>query len=207
MATQNPLEMEGTYPLPEAQLDRFLLKALVPFPTADDLVTVLERTTGLAPRRRCDQVADAPTLRGDDRADPPGARSPATCCATPSTSSSRRSPASSDDPADAGARYVRFGASPRGAQALMLAAKVRALLDGRPSVVDRRRARRRPGRAAPPARRRLRGGRRRRHRRRPGRPPPRRRRAARRRTRRGVPARPTRDPCRRLRSDRTRRTS
>ena len=48
MATQNPLEMEGTYPLPEAQLDRFLLKALVPFPTADDLVTVLERTTGSA---------------------------------------------------------------------------------------------------------------------------------------------------------------
>ena len=46
MATQNPLEMEGTYPLPEAQLDRFLLKALVPFPSADELVAVVDRTTG-----------------------------------------------------------------------------------------------------------------------------------------------------------------
>ena len=48
MATQNPLEMEGTYPLPEAQLDRFLLKALVPFPSADELVAVVDRTTGAA---------------------------------------------------------------------------------------------------------------------------------------------------------------
>src|SRR5918997_6182915 len=46
MATQNPLEMEGTYPLPEAQLDRFLLKALVPFPSAEELVAVVGRTTG-----------------------------------------------------------------------------------------------------------------------------------------------------------------
>ena len=61
MATQNPIEMEGTYPLPEAQLDRFLLKALVPFPSADDLVTVLERTTGTA-RRPAAQVAEPPTL-------------------------------------------------------------------------------------------------------------------------------------------------
>src|SRR5690606_19052848 len=46
MATQNPLEMEGTYPLPEAQLDRFLLKVQVPFPSSDDLVRIVERTTG-----------------------------------------------------------------------------------------------------------------------------------------------------------------
>ena len=60
MATQNPLEMEGTYPLPEAQLDRFLLKALVPFPSAEDLVTVLERTTGAAAATPS-VVADTPT--------------------------------------------------------------------------------------------------------------------------------------------------
>ena len=48
MATQNPLEMEGTYPLPEAQLDRFLLKAHVPFPSAEELVAVVDRTTGKA---------------------------------------------------------------------------------------------------------------------------------------------------------------
>ena len=73
LATQNPIEMEGTYPLPEAQLDRFLFKGCVPFPTAEELVTVLERTTGGAPpqlqpgerrRRRC----------GDDRTHPAGAR-------------------------------------------------------------------------------------------------------------------------------------
>jgi MoxR-like ATPase len=46
LATQNPLEMEGTYPLPEAQLDRFLLKVMVPFPTEEDLVLIIERTTG-----------------------------------------------------------------------------------------------------------------------------------------------------------------
>src|SRR5689334_18877979 len=46
LATQNPLEMEGTYPLPEAQLDRFLFKLWVPFPSEEDLVTIMERTTG-----------------------------------------------------------------------------------------------------------------------------------------------------------------
>src|SRR5919107_1401420 len=46
LATQNPLEMEGTYPLPEAQLDRFLFKVMVPFPSEEDLVTIMDRTTG-----------------------------------------------------------------------------------------------------------------------------------------------------------------
>ena len=53
LATQNPLEMEGTYPLPEAQLDRFLLKVMVPFPSEEDLISIVDRTTG----------ADAPTAR------------------------------------------------------------------------------------------------------------------------------------------------
>jgi len=131
LATQNPLEMEGTYPLPEAQLDRFLLKALVPFPSADELVTVLERTTG-ATDAPLEQVADVPTI-------------------TSMIDLTRRVPAAahvlrhavdlvvatqpgSETIPPSLARYVRFGASPRGAQALTLAAKVRALLDGRPSV-------------------------------------------------------------------------
>ncbi len=46
LATQNPLEMEGTYPLPEAQLDRFLFKVMVPFPSEEDLITIMDRTTG-----------------------------------------------------------------------------------------------------------------------------------------------------------------
>ncbi|MGH9004893.1 MAG: AAA family ATPase, partial [Acidimicrobiia bacterium] len=61
MATQNPIEMEGTYPLPEAQLDRFLLKALVPFPSAAELAAIVERTTGAA-GAAVEPVADAATL-------------------------------------------------------------------------------------------------------------------------------------------------
>ena len=131
MATQNPLEMEGTYPLPEAQLDRFLLKALVPFPTAEDLVTVMERTTGVG--------LVTPSIVADQ----------ATILAM--IELTRQVPIAShvvrhavdlivaSHPSEASAsplvrKYVRFGASPRGAQALVLAGKVRALWDGRPSV-------------------------------------------------------------------------
>jgi MoxR-like ATPase len=131
MATQNPLEMEGTYPLPEAQLDRFLLKALVPFPTAEDLVTVLERTTGTStaePR----SVADASTLQAMIEL----------TREVPIASHVLRHAvdlviATHPDREQAPQKvrtYVRFGASPRGAQALVLAAKVTALLDGRPNV-------------------------------------------------------------------------
>jgi MoxR-like ATPase len=142
MATQNPLEMEGTYPLPEAQLDRFLLKAIVPFPSAEDLVTVIERTTGsvaVAPTPVCDAerlrqmialtrevpvpdhvVRHAVDLVVASRPDNPAAPEPVR-------------------------RYVRFGASPRGVQALILAGKARALMEGRPSVaVDDIRAMARP---------------------------------------------------------------
>ncbi len=131
MATQNPIEMEGTYPLPEAQLDRFLLKVVVPFPPAADLVAVVERTTGDA-RPQVDRVADAAVL-------------------TAMVELTRRVPAASHvvahavdlvvathpdhaEAPEAVRRYVRFGASPRGAQALILAAKATALLDGRPNV-------------------------------------------------------------------------
>jgi MoxR-like ATPase len=131
MATQNPLEMEGTYPLPEAQLDRFLLKALVPFPSAEELVEVVQRTTaghGPAP----DHVVDAETLdamieltRKVPAASHLVRHAVDLVIATHPDSTS----------APGGVRkYVRFGASPRGAQAMILAAKVRALLDGRPNV-------------------------------------------------------------------------
>jgi MoxR-like ATPase len=131
MATQNPIEMEGTYPLPEAQLDRFLLKALVPFPSAAELAEVVERTTGTA-TAAVEQVADVATLAA-------------------MTELTRQVPVAShlvahavdlvvaSHPDGAGApeavrRYVRYGASPRAAQALILAAKAAALLDGRPNV-------------------------------------------------------------------------
>jgi MoxR-like ATPase len=131
MATQNPLEMEGTYPLPEAQLDRFLLKAHVPFPSADDLVEVLQRTTGTSVAVPT-SVVDAPTLlamveltRQVPVADHVLRHAVDLVVAT--------HPTHADAPASV-RQYVRFGASPRGAQALVLAGKVTALLDGRPSV-------------------------------------------------------------------------
>ncbi len=128
LATQNPLEMEGTYPLPEAQLDRFLFKLRVTFPTADDLHTILDRTTQTgAPQ--ITKVIDAPEvlmMRGTVR-DVPMTREvqahainlvlathPETAAASPLAK-----------------RFVRYGASPRGVQALILAAKIYALLDGR----------------------------------------------------------------------------
>jgi MoxR-like ATPase len=131
MATQNPLEMEGTYPLPEAQLDRFLLKALVPFPSADELVTVVERTTGAATTTP-ERVADAARLRAmiDLTRQVPVASHLAAHAVDLVIATHPERPESPD----AVKRYVRFGASPRGAQALVLAAKAAALLDGRPNV-------------------------------------------------------------------------
>jgi MoxR-like ATPase len=131
MATQNPLEMEGTYPLPEAQLDRFLLKALVPFPSADELVAVVDRTTGQR-HVELNRVADADTLSSMialTREVPVAAHvlrhAIDLVIATHKTS----------DSATAQVRqYVRFGSSPRGAQSLVLAAKATALLHGRPSA-------------------------------------------------------------------------
>jgi MoxR-like ATPase len=131
LATQNPLEMEGTYPLPEAQLDRFFFKVDVPFPTETELVEIANRTTGAAiPQAR--PVADGPAIlsmqalaRGVPIADHVTAYSARLLRAT--------------HPGDPGApevvgRYVRYGASPRGVQALILAGKIIALLDGRYNV-------------------------------------------------------------------------
>ncbi len=131
MATQNPLEMEGTYPLPEAQLDRFLLKTIVPFPSADDLVTVIERTTGAASPVP-DTVCDAPTLRAMialTREVP--VPDHVVRHAVDLVIATHPDQESAPDPVR---RYVRFGASPRGAQAMILSGKARAILDGRPSV-------------------------------------------------------------------------
>jgi MoxR-like ATPase len=131
MATQNPLEMEGTYPLPEAQLDRFLLKALVPFPSADDLVTVVERTT-VGSEAEVRAVADGPTIAGMIALtrDVPAASHVVRHAVDLVVATHR-----DQDPApDVVRRYVRFGASPRGAQSMILAGKAAALLDGRPSV-------------------------------------------------------------------------
>jgi MoxR-like ATPase len=128
LATQNPIELEGTYPLPEAQLDRFFFKLLVPFPEAEDLAEIARRTTGV----------DEPTLRPVAGAEELGSMSLL----------AREVPVAepvmqhavqlllATHPDRAGApeevrRYVRWGASPRGLQTLVLAGRIRALLDGR----------------------------------------------------------------------------
>ncbi len=130
MATQNPIENEGTYPLPEAQLDRFLLKALVHFPPTDDLIEIVSRTTG-SERPSLDVVASAEQLRAMielTRTVP--VASHLVRYAVDLTAATHPG----DDAGDMVNRAVRFGASPRGAQALILTAKASALLDGRPAV-------------------------------------------------------------------------
>jgi MoxR-like ATPase len=134
LATQNPLEMEGTYPLPEAQLDRFFFKVDVPFPTVDELTEIAVRTTG-ASQPQAEPVADGTTIvamqtlaRGVPIADHVTAYAARLLRAT-----------HPDGGAPGGAldvvrAYVRYGASPRGMQAMILAGKILALLDGRYNV-------------------------------------------------------------------------
>jgi len=131
LATQNPLEMEGTYPLPEAQLDRFLFKVDVPFPAVEELVEIAQRTTGTQVPQ-AEPVADGPTIvamqvlaRGVPIADHVTAYVARLLKAT--------HPGDAAAP-DVVARYVRYGASPRGMQAMILGGKIMALLDGRYNV-------------------------------------------------------------------------
>ncbi len=131
VATQNPLEMEGTYPLPEAQLDRFLMKLKVDFPDASDLAQILDRTTSTT-KPAAAAVVDGPTIlamRQLVRAVP----------VAPVVQDFAIRLVLGTHPEKPGApevtrRYVRFGASPRGAQSLLLVGKITALLDGRFNV-------------------------------------------------------------------------
>ncbi len=128
LATQNPLEMEGTYPLPEAQLDRFLFKILVPFPTIQEMETIMDRTTDvttptvekrvsadrliqMGQLSRRIQIADAVRRYAIEMV---MRTHPEQELATPMVR-----------------QFVRYGSSPRGAQGLILAAKINAVLDER----------------------------------------------------------------------------
>jgi MoxR-like ATPase len=128
LATQNPIEMEGTYPLPEAQLDRFLFKLMVSFSSLEELRKILERTTDknsveLSPildgakilqyQQLVREVVAAPHVK-DYASRLVWATHPESELAPPLVK-----------------KYVRFGSSPRGAQAIVLAAKVTALIEGR----------------------------------------------------------------------------
>ncbi len=131
LATQNPLEMEGTYPLPEAQLDRFFFKLIIPYPSGEDLAEILRRTTSdvnYSPQK----AADGQTILAMGRL----ARQ-VPVASHVSDYVVRLVLATHPDNARATPmvkRYVRYGVSPRGAQAIILGAKIRALMEGRLNV-------------------------------------------------------------------------
>lgn len=131
LATQNPLEMEGTYPLPEAQLDRFFFKINVAFPSAAELVEIAQRTTG-ARQPTARHVADGPIImQMQELARTVPIASHVLSYAARLITATH--PESKDAPAIT-KQYVRYGASPRGMQTLILAGKILALLDGRYNV-------------------------------------------------------------------------
>jgi MoxR-like ATPase len=128
LATQNPLESEGTYPLPEAQLDRFFMKLHVPFPNRDELHAILDRTTGERQGKRSAVLHREDILRMQSLVRRvPVARHVQDFAVRVVQATHPDGP---DAPKEC-TRYVRFGASPRGAQAVLLAAKIRALFEGR----------------------------------------------------------------------------
>src|SRR5262245_16474273 len=128
LATQNPLEMEGTYPLPAAQLDRFFFKLLVKFPSSNEMETILDRTTEVK------QPSAQPVLAGERilemsrlvRKIPVAAEVRRYGIAVVLATHPEHSLA-----APLTKQYVRYGSSPRGAQAIILAAKLKAILDHR----------------------------------------------------------------------------
>jgi MoxR-like ATPase len=131
MATQNPLEMEGTYPLPEAQLDRFMLKLLVGYPTKTEMETIVDRTMA-AEQPKVDQVMDRQQVldirrKAHEVLVAPHVRDTAIriiMMTQPEQSESH----------PLARKYIRYGSSPRGAQALVQGGRVRALMRGRLNV-------------------------------------------------------------------------
>jgi MoxR-like ATPase len=132
LATQNPIEQEGTYPLPEAQLDRFMLNVVIGYPTAADERVILAQTTSAA-EPVASPVADGTDIEGarllvrevvaaDNVVDYASRLVRAT------------RPGSPEEAPDFVQQWVRWGAGPRAGQALLLAGKARAVLQGRPAV-------------------------------------------------------------------------
>ena len=131
LATQNPLEMEGTYPLPEAQLDRFFFKLVVEYPDRDSLHTILDRTT-------TDHVPQPQQVIHHERIMEmrelvkrvPLARQIQDYAVRVVLATHPENP----EATTMSKQFMRYGASPRGLQAIILAAKIRALLEGRYAV-------------------------------------------------------------------------
>ncbi len=128
LATQNPIEQEGTYPLPEAQLDRFFFKLDVGYSQLDDLMTILDRTTGADSPELTSKIDSSGILEAQELVRQviiaPHVQEYAARLVLATHPEGQHA-------AEITNRYIRVGASPRGAQALILGAKVRALCDGR----------------------------------------------------------------------------
>jgi MoxR-like ATPase len=131
LATQNPIEQEGTYPLPEAQLDRFLFKLIVPFTTRDELNLIIDRTTRNENPKPSKVMDSAEIVQWQQLIRE-------VLIASPVQDYAIRLLLATHPEGEFGSkeakRLLRCGASPRGAQALILASKVRALLEGRFNV-------------------------------------------------------------------------
>ncbi|HHU49297.1 MAG: AAA family ATPase [Caldicoprobacterales bacterium] len=131
LATQNPLEQEGTYPLPEAQLDRFLFKLLLDLPSLDELHRIVDLTTG-EQQQRAEKAADAATILELKRlAIQVPIAQPVQDYALRLVMNTHPQLESSPEVTR---RLVRYGSSPRGAQAIIQASRVRALMEGRYNV-------------------------------------------------------------------------
>jgi MoxR-like ATPase len=134
MATQNPIEQEGTYPLPEAQLDRFFFKLTVGYATREELHTVLSRTTAGAGQEINPVLDGQAILKYQELVRhvliAPHVQDYAVRAVIATHADNPKNPFATD----LIKRFVRFGASPRAAQALVLGGKVRALLQGRAHV-------------------------------------------------------------------------
>ena len=131
LATQNPLEMEGTYPLPEAQLDRFFFKLVVPYPGAEDLTEIIRRTTAPA-MPSASEVANGETIHAMGQL---AREIPISTAVTEYVVRLTLATHPESEHASPFVRqYVRYGVSPRGAQAIVLGAKIRAIMEGRLNV-------------------------------------------------------------------------
>ena len=131
LATENPIEQDGTYPLPEAQMDRFMFKLIVGYPSNEELMGIVKMT-----QKTMEETAEA-VVSGEDILEMRALASEVPICdevlyyAVNMVSNTHPS---ADDSAPAAKKYLKYGASPRAAQALVTCAKVRALMQGRYNV-------------------------------------------------------------------------
>ena len=134
LATQNPIEMEGTYPLPEAQVDRFFFKLLMQFPSRDELGRIADLTTAAPPSALREVLDGAGILQMRQWVREVPLAEVVRDYAVRLVLSTHPNSEANHGGAALARRFVLYGSSPRGLQSLILAAKARALLAGRPNV-------------------------------------------------------------------------